>query len=156
MASAMVRVVLGGLDLVFGAVAVFLTMEATVELASVLDTLGGPASGVTRAEYAGAALFAAAAMTWALSTLATAAGWFTGVFSRGLVGGLSLAGIAAAASTVGTPLAGTPPADLVFLAIAFGVLATPLAVNLVVVRSAAGRAADAQSGLLASSGPPGR
>ena len=157
MASTVVRVVLGGVNLVAGAVVVFLAIEAMVELATVFDTLGDSTAGVTPAEYVGASLFAAAAMTWALATLATAGGWFTGVFSRGLMRGLSLTGIvAAAASTAGSLLAGTPPGDVVFLGIGFGVLATPLAVNLFVVRSAGGRSSGVESGLFARSGPRGR
>jgi hypothetical protein len=151
-----VRVVLGGVNLVAGAVVVFLAIEATVELAAVFDTLGDPGAGVTPVEYVGAALFAAAAMTWALATLATAAGWFTGVFSRRLMRGLSLVGIAAAvATTVGTLLAGRPPAEVVFLALAFGVLATPLAVNLFVVRSTS-RGLSSFDGRFGSPGRPGR
>jgi hypothetical protein len=157
MASTVARVGLGGLDLAVTVPLFLLTVEATVELAAVFDTLGDPTAGVTTAEYVGVALFAAAAMTWALATLATAVGWFTAVFSRGLMRGLSLAGIAAAtATTAGTLLAGTPPADVVFLALGFGVLATPLAVNLLVVRSAGARSADAESGLFASSDRAGR
>lgn len=157
MASTVVRVVLGGVDLVVGAVVLFLTIEATVELAAVFETFGDPTAGVSLAEYVGASLFAAGAMTWALATLATAAGWFTGVFSRGLVRGLSLVGIAAAvASTAGTLLAGTPPGEVLFLGIGFGVLATPLAVNLFVVRSAREGTSPFERGLFARSGPPGR
>jgi len=157
MASTVVRVVLGGFNLVAGTVVLFLTIEATVELAAVFDTFGDPTAGVTLAASVGASLFAGGAMTWALAALAAAAGWFTGVFSRALVRGLSIAGIAGAvASTAGTLLAGTPPGDVLFLGIAFGVLATPLAVNLFVVRSAGAGTSPFEQGLFARSEPPGR